>query len=146
MKGFSFLFFLLLPLFASSQAMACRCANPEPKSAYARADAVVLVKVKTVVQVQEGVEHVETEVFQSWKTKVTGDENILAVFLNTNVCPYPHAVQEGGVHLLYLKKLSASSEGFPEGFWTGNCVGSWPESHPQAAKHIQWLNRHGKKI
>ncbi|MCL1824838.1 MAG: hypothetical protein FWG26_02675 [Betaproteobacteria bacterium] len=140
-----FFFFLLMLLLASSQAMACRCQNPEPESAYTRADAVVLVKIREVTQVQENVERMETEVLQSWKLKVTEDSDTLVVFSRANECPY--VGQKGETHLLYLylEKFSDLPEGFPEGFWTGNCVGNWPESYPQAIRHIQWLNRYGKR-
>jgi len=142
-----FFSFLLLLLLASSQAMACRCANPGPKRAYAGADAVVWVKIKAVEQVREDMARMETEVFQSWKSKVTEDMDILTVFSETVVCPY--VGQEGETHLLYLKRSSSLSEEFragkPEGFWTNNCMGNWSESYPQATKHIQWLNRYGRK-
>ena len=142
-----FFFFLSLLLLASSQAMACRCSDPGPKRAYARADAVVLVKIKAVEQVQEYVARMETEVLQSWKLEATGDTDILMVFSETTACPY--IGQDGETHLLYLKKSSRLREGFrtgkPEGFWTDSCMGNSPESYPRAAKHIQWLNRHGRK-
>ena len=131
---------LVLSPLVSSQAMACRCTNPGPKNAYARADAVVLVRIKAVEQVQEEVARMETEVIQSWKSKAAEETNTLAVFSETSACSY--VGKEGETHLLYLNKYS----GPPEGFWTGNCKGDLPESHPQAAKHIQWLNRHGRKM
>jgi hypothetical protein len=149
-------FFLLLSLLASSQVMACRCVNPEPKAAYTSADAVVLVKISAVARVQEDVVRMKTEVLQSWKLKVTGNTSILPVFSITVACSY--IGQEGETHLLYLKRSSSfpkdfwtgNSEGFwtgnPEGFWvTANCMGNWSESSPQAAKHIRWLDRHGRK-
>jgi len=135
-------FFLLLSLLVSSQAMA-RCVSPEPKSAYARADAVVLVKLKAVA-IEGDVARMETEVRKVWKAKVTDDTNSLTVFstLEGHPNPYPFIDRVGEMHLLYLTRFS----GPPEGFWTGNCVGSWVQSYAQATKHLQWLNRHGRKI
>jgi len=134
-----FFFFLLLSLLVSSQAVACRCSNPGPRRAYASADAVVWVKIKAVEQVQEEVARMETEVLQSWKSKVTEGSNVLAVFSMTSECPY--VGQEGETHLLYLKRFNDPLEGL----WTDSCMGNLPESEPRAAKHIQWLNRHGRK-
>jgi hypothetical protein len=133
-------FFLLLSLLASSQAMACRCTDPGPKNAYARADAVALVKIGAVEQFREDVTRMEVEVLQSWKLKAVEGSNTLPVFSMTSVCPY--IGQEGEAHLLYLKKL----DGPPEGFWTDRCMGNSPELHARAAKHIRWLNRHGRKM
>jgi len=133
-------FFLLLSILTSSSVMA-RCVNLEPKIAYAYADAVVLVKLRAV-KIQENVAHMETEVLQSWKSKATDDTNILIVFSGLEEEPYPFINLEGETHILYLTK----SSGPPEGFWTSNCMGNWPQSHKQATRHIRWLNRHGKKM
>jgi len=135
-------FFLLLSLLVSLPAMA-RCVSPEPKSAYARADAVALVKLKAV-KIEGGVARMETEVQKAWKAKVTDETNILIVFstLEGHPNPYPFINRVGETHLLYLTQ----SSGPPEGLWTGNCVGSWVQSHAQATRHIQWLRRHGRKM
>ncbi|MDR2207936.1 MAG: hypothetical protein LBE22_03040 [Azoarcus sp.] len=134
------IFFLLLSLLVSSQVMACRCTDPGPRNAYARADAVVLAKIGVVAQVQEDVTHMEAEVLQSWKLKTTADSNILSVYSMVSVCPY--VGQEGETHLLYLKR----SDDPMEGFWTDRCMGNSIELHAQAAKHVRWLNRHGRKM
>ncbi|MCL2589991.1 MAG: hypothetical protein FWD67_03695 [Betaproteobacteria bacterium] len=105
-----------------------------------RADAIVLAKIGAVAQAQEDVMQMEMEVLQSWKSKAAGDMNMLTVFSITVECPY--VGQEGEEHLLYLKR----ADGPPEGFWTDSCMGNSLGSHPQAAKHIRWLNRHGRKM
>lgn len=131
-------FFLISFLMLSSQVMA-RCQNPEPGKAYPRADAVVLVRIISVENLPENVASMNVEVLQSWKSKVTDNTKTLSIFSGTMDCSY--VGKEGETHLLYLNKR----KGPPEGFWTGNCMGNWPESYPQAAKHIKWLNRYGRK-